>query len=118
MGPRRPRREPGPFAVKYAPMLACTVPRIAVMFPSSSAASSRSATWSRPCVVAVNDSLRSSIHFTGLPSAMAAAITATWSGYRGPFAPKPPPTSPVMTCSRARGMPRTFASQFWAPWAR
>ena len=51
--------------------------------------------WSRPWLSETKLPERSSVHFTGRPSARAACSTQTYSGNGAAFMPNEPPTLPV-----------------------
>ena len=78
--------------------------------PSRSAAMSMYWIWSRPWCALISDSLRVSVHFTGLPMRLATSRLSTSSGVTWSLPPNPPPTSGAMTRSLCSGVPVTIAS--------
>ena len=80
------------------------------MLPSRSAAMSMYWIWSRPWCALISDSLRVSVHLTGLPSRRATRRVMTSSGVTCSLPPKPPPTSGAITRSLCSGMPVIIAS--------
>ena len=72
--------------------------------PSSSYPTSTSCNWPRSCADEMKCSRRSSTHFTGRPSRIAAHGTRISSGHGCTIlTPKPPPTSGVTTSTRSTG---------------
>jgi hypothetical protein len=90
-------------------MLAIVLTRSARKLPLPSIAISAVVTWSRPCASVRNDSLRSAVHLIGRPTRLLAQTSATSSGYRKIFEPKPPPTSGAITRTFDSGRPSTKA---------
>ena len=89
---------------KYAPMSLIQCRRIPRNLPCASSASSPSIMFARPCVSVRNASTRVDTHLTGLPSALAAIISAQYSGYATVRWPKPPPTSCASKMSFSSGI--------------
>ncbi len=81
----------------YAPKLSLASMRRASSTPSALTAASMSAPSSRAWPPTARCSSRSSIHFTGRPRSIDAAITATSSRCTPFFRPNPPPTSSAST---------------------
>jgi hypothetical protein len=67
-------------------------------------------TWSRPWCALMSDSLRVSVHLTGLPSLRAMSRQSSSSGVTWSLPPNPPPTSGATTRSLCSGMPVVMAS--------
>ena len=113
--PAMPEPKPAP----YAPTSSVWSAVIARMWPSSSSAIVTVADSSRGCGAATRFSQRSSIHFSGAPSAIAAMATAVSSRPTLIFSPKPPPTSWVTTRTRFVGsasIAAKWSRAAWAPW--
>jgi hypothetical protein len=66
--------------------------------------------WSRPWCADISDSLRVSVHLTGLPRRRATRRLSTSSGVTCSLPPKPPPTSGAITRSLCSGTPVIIAS--------
>ena len=79
-------------------------------WPSASVATVRVASSWRAWLAAIRFSRRSSIHFTGRPTCLAASSHGRSSRVGYIFWPKPPPTSPNSTRTRFSGTPKTRAA--------
>ena len=74
-------------------------------------------TWPRPCTMPTRFSERVSVHRTGRSSRRASQATRSSSGVVPCLAPKPPPTSGVMTWTSSASRPNTIARASRVPWA-